>query len=73
MLARVIVQIVLFLALQGAGLCVVAETVEWPGACALLGIIDAGSLASQAPRPCATTAGELWRWTAIRRRLYGNR
>lgn len=45
MLARVIVQIVLFLALQGAVLFVAAETVEWPGAWAFLGIMGAGSLA----------------------------
>ena len=44
-LARVIVQIVLFLALQGAALFVAAGTVEWPGAWAFLGIMGAGSLA----------------------------
>jgi hypothetical protein len=45
MLARVIVQIGLFLALQGAVLFVAAGTVEWPGAWTFLGIMGAGSLA----------------------------
>jgi len=44
-LARVIVQIVLFLAFQGAVLFVAAGTVDWPGAWAFLGIMGAGSLA----------------------------
>ena len=45
MRARVIVQIVIFLALQGAVLFVAAGTVAWPGACAFLGIMGAGAWA----------------------------
>jgi hypothetical protein len=41
--ARVIVQIVIFLALQGAVLFVAAGTVAWPGAWAFLGIMGAGA------------------------------
>jgi len=32
-----------------------------------------GTMASHALSPVAATAGALWRWAAIRRRLYGNR
>ena len=42
---RVIIQIVMFLTLQGDVLFVAAGTVEWPGAWAFLGIMGAGSLA----------------------------
>jgi hypothetical protein len=44
-LARIIVQTVLFLALQGEVLFVAAGTVQWPGAWAFLGIMGTGSLA----------------------------
>jgi len=32
-----------------------------------------GTMAAHAPSPGAATAGALWRWAAIRRRLYGHR